>query len=115
MAQIIGLYRYLFLLTEESERTLRAWRLRSAHGRPPSWRIFARILGHLLLRAIARAGRVYEAMRCRGYEGELKMIGALHFRSCDAVFLAGWLAIFLGLRFLHPAEALGSLALGMMR
>jgi cobalt/nickel transport system permease protein len=113
VAQIIGLYRYLFLLTDETERTLRAWRLRSGHGKPPSWRMFARILGQLLLRAIERAGRVYEAMRCRGFEGELKMIGALHFRPADGLFLAGWLGLFLALRFLHPAEWLGRLALGL--
>lgn len=110
--QILGLYRYLFLLVGESQRTLRAYRLRSVGGKSPGWRIFAQILGQLLLRAMARARRVYEAMLCRGFDGELRLIGVLRMTRRDWIFLIAWLAIFAALRFLHPANLIGRLVLG---
>lgn len=110
--QILGLYRYLFLLVGESQRTMRAYRLRSIHGKAPAWRVFAQILGQLLLRAIARARRVYEAMLCRGFDGELRLIGTLRFATRDWIFLILWIAIFAGLRFLHPADFIGHLVMG---
>lgn len=110
--QILGLYRYLFLLVDEAQRTLRAYRLRSAHGRAPAWRVFAQILGQLLLRAMARARRVYEAMLCRGFDGELRLLGTLRFTAGDWLFLIAWIAVFAALRFLHPADLIGHLVLG---
>jgi len=110
--QVLGLYRYLFLLVGESQRTLRAYRLRSADGGLPPWRIFAQILGQLLLRAVARARRVHEAMLCRGFDGELRLLGTLRFTGRDWIFLAGWTSAFAALRFLRPAEMLGALVTG---
>lgn len=110
--QILGLYRYLFLLVGESQRTLRAYRLRAADGGRPGWRIFAQILGQLLLRAVARARRVHEAMLCRGFDGELRLMGTLSFTGRDWAFLALWMAAFIALRFLRPAEILGALVTG---
>jgi len=111
VTQILGLYRYLFLLVDESQRTLRAYRLRAPDGKTPSWRLFARILGQLLLRAVARARRVYDAMLARGFDGEVRLIGDLRFAGRDWAFLVLWIAIFAVLRFLHPARLLGDLLL----
>lgn len=110
--QILGLYRYLFLLVGESQRTLRAYRLRAVDAGVPSWRIFAQILGQLLLRAVARARRVHEAMLCRGFDGELRLLGTLRFSPRDWAFLAAWTAAFAALRFLRPAEVIGALVTG---
>jgi cobalt/nickel transport system permease protein len=111
-AQILGLYRYLFLAVEETQRMLLAWRLRAAGGKYPSWRIFAQMLGQLLLRSLARARRVHTAMLCRGFDGEIRSCTALQFSARDGVFVAGWLAAFAVLRFGHPASVIGALVLG---
>ncbi len=112
VAQVLGLYRYLFLALDETQRTLLAWRLRTPRGRHPSWRVFAQILGQLLLRALARARRVHEAMLCRGFDGELRMIGAMKFTGRDWVFMGAGGVVFAVLRFGSPAQTIGALLLG---
>lgn len=111
VAQVLGLYRYLFLAMGEAQNTLLAWRLRTAHGRHPSWRIYAAILGQLLLRAVARARRVHTAMECRGFDGEFRLMTPAAFTVRDAVFVAGWCTAFAVMRFGQPAEAVGALVL----
>lgn len=112
VSQLLALYRYLFLLTEETQRTLRAYRLRAPDERAPGWRVFARILGQLLLRAVARARRVYDAMLCRGFDGTWRLIDRPRMGARDWLFIVGWTAAFAALRFLFPAQALGGLLLG---
>ncbi len=88
------LYRYLFVLTDEVMRLLRAREARSAAGvagksggRSVAWR--ARVAGHmagqLFLRSYERSDRVYNAMLSRGYKGELMTIHAHHFHASDWV------------------------------
>jgi cobalt/nickel transport system permease protein len=66
--QLLLLYRYIFVLVEETLRLSRARSLRSFGKRGMGMTVYGNILGHLLLRTIARAQRVYEAMRCRGFD-----------------------------------------------
>ena len=85
------LYRYLFVLTDEVLRLLRARQARSAAvagthpGRSVWWR--ARIAGHmagqLFLRSYERSDRIYNAMLSRGYKGELMTIHPHHFHASD--------------------------------
>lgn len=87
------LYRYLFVLTDEVMRMLRARQARSAaaagvrSGGSVAWR--ARIAGHmagqLFLRSYERSDRIYNAMLSRGYRGELMTIHPHHFHRSDLV------------------------------
>ncbi|MBI5120710.1 MAG: cobalt ECF transporter T component CbiQ [Rhodospirillales bacterium] len=113
VTQMLGLYRYLFLLADEASRVVLAYRLRAVHGRPPSWRVFAAILGQLLLRSLKRALRVHRAMWLRGFDGEMRRLSALSFRPQDGWFLLGWLIVFALIRFYHPAQWIGGAALGI--
>ena len=65
-------YRYIFVLTEEISRLQRA---AIARGYKPKWLpqsiIVGRLIGNLFLRSYEHAERVYDAMRLRGYHGEL--------------------------------------------
>ncbi|WP_138469243.1 cobalt ECF transporter T component CbiQ [Poseidonocella sp. HB161398] len=67
----LGLVRYLGLIRAEFARLQDAMRMRAF--RPGSnrhtWRSYGNMTGMLLLRAVARAERVDEAMRMRGYAG----------------------------------------------
>lgn len=93
------LYRYLFVLTDEVMRMLRARQARSAaaagvrSGGSVAWR--ARIAGHmagqLFLRSYERSDRIYNAMLSRGYKGELMTIHPHHFHRRD--WIVGGLAI----------------------
>jgi len=93
------LYRYLFVLTDEVMRMLRARQARSAaasgvrSGGSVTWR--ARIAGHmagqLFLRSYERSDRIYNAMLSRGYKGELMTIHPHHYHRSD--LLIGMLSI----------------------
>jgi cobalt/nickel transport system permease protein len=62
------MYRYLFLLVEESARLARARRSRTmTRGRLAAWRSSAGIIARLFVRSSERAERVYAAMCARGW------------------------------------------------
>ena len=64
-------YRYVFVLEEEYLRLLRALKIRGFKPRTNlhTYRTYAYLLGMVFVRAAARAERVFDAMRCRGYKG----------------------------------------------
>lgn len=115
VSQMLGLYRYLFLLSEEVQRTHLAWRLRAPETKAPGWKVFAAILGQLLLRSLDRAKRVHQAMALRGFQGVFPYADRLVFRAADGWFLAGWGAALLLVRFGHPAQWLGGFVIGSAR
>ena len=93
------LYRYLFVLTDEVMRMLRARQARSAaatgvrSGGSVAWRaqIAGHMAGQLFLRSYERSDRIYNAMLSRGYKGELMTIHPHHFHRSD--LLTGGLSI----------------------
>lgn len=92
-------YRYLFVLTDEVLRLLRARDARSARmagyksGGSTMWR--ARTAGHmagqLFLRSYERSDRIYHAMLSRGYRGHFLTLNPHVMRPID--WLAGGLAL----------------------
>jgi cobalt/nickel transport system permease protein len=93
------LYRYLFVLTDEVMRMLRARQSRSAaaagvrSGGSVAWRaqVAGHMAGQLFLRSYERSDRIYNAMLARGYKGELMTIHPHHFHRSD--LLIGGLSI----------------------
>lgn len=87
------LYRYLFVLTDEVMRMLRARQARSAaavgirSGGGVAWRaqIAGHMAGQLFLRSYERSDRIYNAMLSRGYKGELMTIHPHQFHRSDLV------------------------------
>jgi cobalt/nickel transport system permease protein len=76
VATIGFMYRYFFVLADESARMLRARAARSANfggrPRPPVFwqaRVAGHMVGSLFLRALERSERVHAAMVARGYDG----------------------------------------------
>jgi cobalt/nickel transport system permease protein len=62
------MYRYVFLLIDQSERMARARRSRTfAPGRGGRWKTAAGIVGQLFIRSTERAERIYAAMSARGW------------------------------------------------
>ena len=63
--------RYLHLIRDETRRLHEAMRARAFTPRSNrhSWNSYGNLIGMVLLRALERAGRVDEAMRCRGFAG----------------------------------------------
>ena len=88
------LYRYLFVLTDEVLRLLRARQSRSAtvpgykSGRNVFWRarITGSMAGQLFLRSYERSDRIYNAMLSRGYTGQLRTLHPHVMRTADWAF-----------------------------
>ena len=88
------LYRYLFVLTDEVLRLLRARQARSAtmpgyrSGRNVVWRarITGNMAGQLFLRSYERSDRIYNAMLARGYTGQLRTLNPHVMHASDWSF-----------------------------
>ena len=67
------MYRYFFLLAVEIEALERG--IRTRKSKVSGWtkvKVYANIIGMLLIRSYERAERVHQAMRMRGFSGEIQ-------------------------------------------
>ena len=80
--------RYLGLIGDEARRLREAMRARAFRARTDrhTWRSFGNLIGMLLVRALDRAERVTEAMRCRGWAGRMPVSDHPPFTWADGVF-----------------------------
>lgn len=107
--QLLFLYRYLFTVADEGSRMLRGMELRAAGHPGLRLRVYGSLVGHLLLRSMARAERVYQAMAARGFDGEIRVLQATRLRGADVAFVCGWWLFFVVARVWNLAGALGGL------
>jgi len=113
VAIIAFMYRYLFVLTDEAMRLLRAREARSARlaegigGGSLAWRarVTGNMVGQLFLRSYERSDRVYNAMLARGYTGQFLTINPHVMRGLD--WMIGTVAVIV----LLLLQALGRVAL----
>ena len=95
--------RYLDVLKEEYQRLRQAMQARAF--RPGNnwhtYRSFGYLVGMLLVRAMERSERVLEAMRCRGFNGNLPMLVELRMGIADWVFVAVMTAALSGLLYME--------------
>lgn len=61
------IYRYITVLVEEASVMMTAYRLRNPQYKYPHIKHMGTFVGHLFLRSMDRAERIYCAMKCRGY------------------------------------------------
>ena len=88
---IAFLYRYLFILTNEVFRLLRARDARSAglpgvkRGGSIIWRakVIGSMTGQLFLRSYERSDRIYSAMISRGYTGHIRTLNPHEMNRLD--------------------------------
>lgn len=100
---IAFLYRYLFVLTDEAYRLMRARAARSAglpgkqRGGSLLWRakVTGSMAGQLFLRSYERSDRIYNAMLARGYSGHIRTLNPHTMQHRDWLTLAIALVIFL--------------------
>ena len=73
----VMMVRYVSVLRGEARRLMDAMRARGFVPRSSrhTWRSYGYLIGMLLVRAIERAERVEEAMRCRGFSGRFAHAG----------------------------------------
>jgi len=112
--QLLFLYRYIFVLTEEGARTSRARELRTFGKKGLSIKTFGSLVGHLLLRTWQRAERIHMAMLARGFNGEFQARRESRFGGREILFVLGWSTLFITMRFLNLSQLLGSLITGVL-
>lgn len=112
VVQLLLLYRYLFVVAADGVRMLRSLELRCAGSQSPRLSVYGSMVGHLLLRSMDRADRIYRAMVGRGFDGEIRALGRARFRLADGLFLVGWTAFFVTARCWNLADLLGRLLTG---
>lgn len=112
VVQLLFLYRYLFVIADEGSRMVRSLEMRTCGFAPSGCRVYGSLVGHLLLRSMARAERIYCAMVARGFSGEIRGLRKTVFQQADWVFLLGWMAFFIAARTWNLAGMLGGLVIG---
>ena len=95
-------FRYIHVIKEEYDRLLRAARFR---GFTPgtnvhSYKTYAYLTGMLFVRASLRAGRVHQAMQCRGFNGRFHTLDTYAPHPANVWFLTLSLVAGLGLIYL---------------
>jgi cobalt/nickel transport system permease protein len=92
-------YRYIFVIEQEYLRLMRAAKIR---GFQPgtnlnTYRTFSYVIGMLFVRAAARAERVHQAMRCRGFNGKFYSLQEFRTNTASWVFSIMMTAVIIGL------------------
>ena len=115
VTQLLFLYRYLFVVADQGARMMRGVELRSAGTRSLGLRVYGSLIGHLLLRSMDRAERVYRAMCARGFDGEIRVLGRSSFGARDWFFVFGWMLFLAAARTWNVADVLGRMLTENMR
>lgn len=114
VAQLFFIYRYIFVLSDESQRMEQARVVRSFDAGNMRYRTFIPLIGHLLLRTLDRAERIYCAMCCRGFDGTFRMFRMRAITGKDICFVVSWSSLFMVFRFLDVTAFLGRSVLRLL-
>ncbi len=87
ISQLLFLYRYIFVLIEETLRMVRARDLRSFRKKRQGMKVFINLIGTLFIRTVERADRIYHAMLSRGFSGTIHYVKRDRLRKADFVCL----------------------------
>ncbi|HBT97471.1 MAG TPA: hypothetical protein DEB25_07520 [Desulfobulbaceae bacterium] len=104
---ILLCHRYIFVFQQEAARMWRGMRVRgfTARGDWASLTAIGNFLGMLFVSSFERTQRVYEAMLCRGFTGEMPEIGSEPIKRHDIGKAVFWLILavapLVAERFLH--------------
>ncbi|MDD5097970.1 MAG: energy-coupling factor transporter transmembrane component T, partial [Candidatus Omnitrophica bacterium] len=115
VTQLLLFYRYIFVLTDETERMVRASSFRSINSKAIGFRVFISLVGNLLLRTLERAERIYRAMCCRGFDGHIRIIRSMKVGYREIIFTSGWVLLFILLRYSNVPLKLGTLVTGYLK
>jgi cobalt/nickel transport system permease protein len=113
VSQLLFLYRYIFVLMEETMRIVRARDMRSYGQHGTGIRVFVRLAGILFLRTVERAERIYFAMLSRGFQGDMPTLKRFHIKAGDIVFAASVAVFLFVFRFFPATEILGQFVQGV--
>ena len=96
-------YRYIFVIEEEYLRLMRAAKIRGFRPgtNANTYRTYSYVIGMLFVRAAARAERVHQAMRCRGFNGKFYSLQEFQTNATSWVFAMMMTTIMVGLALME--------------
>lgn len=112
--QLLFLYRFIFVLTDEALRMTRARDIRSFKGSGTGLRVFMHLIGTLFIRTLDRAQRINQSMFSRSFKGLFYLPRNSKPGLSDLVFLASWPAFFLICRYWNISEFVGNRLIRLM-
>ena len=112
VVQLLFMYRYLYILVDETASILKAYSLRSPNLGGLHFRVWGSLLGQLLLRTLDRSQRIYQAMLCRGFDGNLHLSRSKVWTSVDSFYVISWLLFFGCVRLFDLPLLLGNILTG---
>jgi len=112
--QLLFLYRYIFVLTDEAVRLVRARALRSFRKNGSGVKVFGNLVGQLLLRTLERAQRIHLAMLCRGFDGEIRLLRPSKIGKAEISYIVGWSSLFIIMRLYNIPRLLGDILTEIM-
>jgi cobalt/nickel transport system permease protein len=107
--QIMMMFRYISVLGEEITVMYHAYILRAPREKGIKLKDMGPFLGQLIIRSFDRADRIYNAMKCRGFEGEIA------FSKNDRISIKGWCylavvsVLLITMRVINISTAIGGL------
>lgn len=113
--QFVMTWRYLSVLLAEAASMNTAYTLRSSGQKGIKMGDMGSFLGQLLLRSFDRAGRVYGAMKCRGFDGNFHGSRFRRMGVSDCLFILAVSAFSACFRFVNAGLLLGRLFSLVMR
>lgn len=102
-------YRYIGVLMEETSSMSTAYHLRHKRAKGLEMKHMGSFAGSLLLRSFDRAGRVYDAMKCRGYGRQCAREAVRPWRRADLAYTVVVCALCILCRIFDVGLLLGSL------
>jgi cobalt/nickel transport system permease protein len=109
------LYRYIFVLMEETMKIVRARDIRSFGNRGRDMKTFTNLVSMMFVRTMDRSERIYQAMLSRGFTGNLTATRKYALSAGDIIFTVAAVSVFLLLRHYNIAMTIGTLATGLLR
>lgn len=112
VSQTLFVYRYIFVLMEETMKIARARDMRSFGKKEKGIKTFTSLLGVLFVRTIEKSERIYQAMLSRGFDGRIRTVKPYRISAADFVFFAMSLTAFYFFWKYNVALMLGNLLIG---
>lgn len=113
IAQLLFLYRYIFVLMEEALRMVNARDLRCFGSSGRGIKVFSGLIATLFIRTVERSERIYQSMLARGFTGTMQYARHYRFRAADGVFLLMTAILLYVLRCCDVVETIGKQAVNI--
>ena len=104
--QLLLLYRFIGVLMDEAHTMHQSMASRGFGRKSYPLKIWSRIVGSLLLRALDRSKRLHDAMLARGFDGTININVQNSWNLSSTCFVILWFSIFIILHFTEISQIL---------